>query len=353
MNARTKSDIQQQRDESVEKIEREVERKVNLGNALLQHQRLILQDLPFNGQPALLNDEHRQAIENLVEKSARYQITVKRIIGYASAIGDEQVNQDLSQQRAEEVHHHLLAAINIYGFTSDEIISPNLQILARGESQLPSPGMAEEDNPLNRRVEIVFILKYVFPTPPGSYTQTSTLWKIDFGPAGSGFFMQGGVGTLTMLPDGNNGLSAPISKPMKFEQIGVSMGLFSKLKKLKFIKKFPLIRRLLHDLHPERAGNFAKTQSLVQNMGFSVDIINEGGEFQTSTPLSFVDMQWFNYATLSAGISVLGKAEGAMLLLHSGHFFSYTMIFGLGQNIAVPDFEVQFVPAGFVQVTLD
>lgn len=86
-----------------------------------------------------------------------------------------------------------------------------------------------------------------------------------------------------------------------------------------------------------------------------MDIINssEGGEFETSLPLSFAEMQTFNFAIISASLSFLLKGDGAMLMLHSEHFFANTVIFGFGQNIAVPDFEVQFVPAGFVQVTLN
>lgn len=353
MTAQTKTRVQQQRDELVNKVENEVDRKVNLGNAILQHHRVILQDLPFDGQPGLLNDEHREAIERLVEKNLRYQITIKRIIGYASKTGDELDNEILSQRRADEVHNHLLTAIGLYGFIEQDILSPTFSVLAKGESDLPHPTNAEFDNPLNRRVEIVFILKYVFPVPTGGEPQTSTMWKIDFGPAASGNLLQAGLGTLTMLPDGENGLNNPVTKSLKFEQLGVSMGLFSKLKNLKFIKKFPMVRRMLHDLDPERAGNYVRTRNLLQNIGVSMDFVSEGGEFETPIAVSFEQMQNFNYATISAGLSILGKAEGAMLILNSENFYAFTLIFGVGQNIAVPDFEVQFIPAGFVQVTLN
>ena len=176
---------------------------------MIQYHRVILQDLPFDGridgQPGLLNNEHREAIERLVEKNLRYQITIKRIIGYASRVGDEMDNMVLSQQRADEVHAHLLTSIGLYGFTALEMLSPKFSVLAKGESDLPHPTNAEFDNPLKRRVRIIFILKYTYPLPTGDNPQSSTMWKIDFGPAVSGFFLQAATGTLTMLPDENNG----------------------------------------------------------------------------------------------------------------------------------------------------
>ncbi|MCB1801105.1 MAG: OmpA family protein [Gammaproteobacteria bacterium] len=356
MTATTEAAVAEQRDAQVEKIDLEVERKVNLGNRLLQHHRAILQDLPFNGMPELLTDDHRAAIDRLVEKHGHrnLHIRVKRIVGYASSIGDAQNNLLLSQQRAQAVHQYLLGRVTAAGIDPDEIFSSGFAVIAKGESDLPVPTQPDADHPLNRRVEIVYLLTIDLPAPPDAASgPTSTLWKIDFGPAGAGFFLQAGAGKLTMLPDGGEGSpSEEIEKNFTFEQLGFSIGLFEKLKKAKFLQRFPLLRRALGTLHPDKPGNYPKTSALLQNIGFSVDLVSVGGEFQTDLRLSFAELQSFNFNTLSASLSILGKGEASLLILHNGHFFSPTVILGVGQNIAVPDVEAGIVPIGFVQVNL-
>ena len=356
MAATTDVAIARQRDELVDKIEQEVDRKVNLGDRLLQHHRAILQDLPFNGIPELLTDEHRAAIDRLVEKHGKrnLRIRIKRVVGWASAIGDAQSNQLLSEQRAQAVHQYLLTKVAEAGIDPDEFFSTNFSVVANGESNLPFPTNLAEDNPLNRRVEIVYLLTIDLQPPPDAAAgPTSTLWKIDFGPAGAGFFLQAGAGTLTMLPDGGEGSpTAPIAKSFTFEQLGFSIGIFEKLKKVKFLKKFPQLRRALGLLSPNRRGNYPKTSALLANIGFSVDAVSTGGEFQTELRLSFADLQSFNYNTLSASLSILGKGEATLLLLHSSQFFAPTVILGLGENIAVPDLEAGIVPMGLVQVDI-
>jgi hypothetical protein len=238
------------------------------------------------------------------------------------------------------------------GVASEDFLANSFSIEAQGELNLPSQDIEEQDNPLNRRVEILYNLMITLPSPNEAAGPSSTMWKIDFGPAGSGFLLSAGMGTLSMLPDGQNGLNAPISKTFNFEQLGVSVGLFSVLRKLKFVEKFPLLKRLLKGLDSGKAGNYPKTEALLNNIGFSVDLVSTGGEFSTGEALTFEELRSFNYATVSAGLSIMGKGEGALLMLHSGRFFAYTVILGFGQNIAVPDAELQFIPAGFVQLDL-
>lgn len=354
MTATTDAAIAAQREEFVDKIDVEVQHKANLGDHLLHHNRAILQDLPFDGTPELLTDEHRSAIERLVEKHGRrnLHIRVKRIVGYASKTGDSQHNLVLSQQRANAVHQHLLTKVAEAGIDPDEFFSGSFAVVAKGESDLPYPTNLSEDNPLNRRVEIIYTLRIdLQPLADAATGPTSTLWKIDFGPAGAGFFLQAGLGTLTMLPDGETGSpSAPISKSFTFEQLGFSIGLFEKLKKVQFLKKFPQLRRALGLLYTRKRGNYEKTAALLQNIGFSVDALSVGGEFQTDLRLSFNDLQSFNYNTLSASLSIIGKGEATLLLLHNSHFFEPTVILGIGENIALPDLEAGIVPVGFVQV---
>jgi hypothetical protein len=348
--------IAEKRDEMVDKIDHEVDRKVNLDDRILQNHRAILQGLPFDGVPELLTDAHRTAIERLVAKHGQrnLRIKIKRIVGWASAIGDPQHNLSLSQQRAQAVHQYLLAKVAEAGIDPAEFFTSGFSVIAKGESDLPHPTNLSEDNPLNRRVEIVYLLTIDLPPPPGPGGPTSTLWKIDFGPAGAGWFLQAGAGKLTMLPDGGPGSpTEEIEKNFTFEQLGFSIGLFEKLKKAKFIEKFPRLRRALDSLDLDKAGNYPKTSELLENIGFSVDLLSTGGEFQTELRLSFNDLQSFNYNTLSASLSILGKGEATLLLLHSGHFFTPTVILGFGQNIAVPDLEAGIVPIGFVQVNLE
>jgi outer membrane protein OmpA-like peptidoglycan-associated protein len=355
--ATTEAAIAEQREAQVERIDQEVDRKVNLDDRILQYHRAILQDLPFNGIPELLTAEHRAAIDRLVEKHGRrnLRIKIKRIVGWASAVGDAQSNQLLSEQRAQAVHQYLLGKVAEAGIDPDEFFTSGFSVIAKGESDLPFPTNLAEDNPLNRRVEIVYLLTVDLPPPSDAAAgPTSTLWKIDFGPAGAGWFLQAGAGKLTMLPDGGPGSpTSPIEKNFTFEQLGFSIGLFEKLKKAKFLKRFPRLRRALDSLDLDKAGNYPKTSALLENIGFSVDLVSEGGEFQTDLRLSFVDLQAFNYNTLSASLSILGKGEATLLLLHSSYFFTPTVILGFGQNIAVPDLEAGIVPMGFVQVDVE
>ena len=366
-SAQTAAEKAAAREVHLSKIELEVDRRITLDTGLVQYHRLVLQALPFNGQPDYIADEHKAAMAALIEKRDRtgYRIRIKRIIGFASKLGDDFDNQALSQARVDAVHQFLINTINISGHSVDDMFANNFKKLAMGESDLPHPTNDEQDNPLNRRVEIIYILDITFPQPVGSFTQTSTMWKIDFSAAASaslptptkksdfGITMQAGAGSLTMLPDGETGPSTPITRPMRFEQLGISIGLADKLKNLKFVTKIPGLRQVFKLLDSMSNTPYQKTSQVLQSVGFSVDIISSGGEFRTQYPVSFKDMQGFNFATISAGLSVLGKAEGALLLLHGEHFYDYTMIFGVGQDIAIPDASLQFIPAGFVQVNLD
>ncbi|MEO0425211.1 MAG: OmpA family protein [Pseudomonadota bacterium] len=358
MTATTQAAVAAQRAAMVEKIDRSRDREINLGDRVLLHLRLMLQDLPFDGIPQLLDDVHRSTLDALVDKhmNPKYRVRIKRITGYASRIGDEVDNLTLSAQRAEAAHQHLLGAITQAGIAPDDIFMPNFEVVAKGESDLPYPPAPNEDNPLNRRVEVAYNLFIDLP-PHVDASQDpgprSTLWQIDFGAAGEGWFLQLGAGTLTMLPDGGDqGPTDPVSKPFEFMQAGVSVGLFDKLKNAKFLQRFPRLRKMLDSLDVDGAGNYPKTSALLDELGFSVDFASVGGQFETSDPLSFHQMRQFNFAVASAGLSVLGKGEMALLLLHSGYFFAPTAIAGVGQNIALPDVGFTIAPLGYVVVDI-
>ena len=373
MAAQTKTEVVDQREDIAQKVEKEIQRRANLGTKLIHYNRAILQGLPNSGHAQILADEHRDLIDRLLEKHGRdnYRIIIKRIVGYASEFDNHIQNIDLAQQRANEAHQYFLNAMNVAGISQTELFANYFTSTNNvlGFSEFLSGDLSGEPvHPRYQRVEILYNFFIELPQQAGANVQKSTMWKIDFGPTGSGFFFSGGVGTLTMLPDGLEGPASSIDKSFKFEQLGVSVGLFGKLLKTKkirkFVQKFPLIRRLLHDLHPRLPGNYAKTSNLLQNIGFSADAVSEGGEFATVEPLSFADMRSFKYYTLSASLSILGKGEVSLIMLHDtsvnvfseGPFletsplFAFTIIFGAGVNVAVPDLGAQAVPLGFVQL---
>ena len=97
-------------------------------------------------------------------------------------------------------------------------------------------------------------------------------------------------------------------------------------------------------------GNYKRTEDFLKNAGFSVDVVSQGGEFETGEPLSFAEMASFNFSTVTGNISLGASGSGSLVMLHSGYFFASTVIYGGGLNIAFPDVALNFVPAAWVQV---
>jgi outer membrane protein OmpA-like peptidoglycan-associated protein len=357
MVAQTQAQVSAQRDDLVAKIESERISTFENGNSLVMYNRFILQDLPFNGSPSLLSSVHTDAINSLIDKRFRYEITITRIVGYASRVGEADDNLNLSLRRAQAVHDYIEALFLSDITLHDQFIFVLPKIVGKGESDLPFPSDADLDNPLNRRVEIVYRLVYYYPLVPDNSQATSKFWKVDFGPAASGGGIPLGLasigntfgaGTLTMLPDPDTSQTTSITRSMTFEQLGVSLGFLSKIKKLKFLQKVPGMKRLLKLLDSGPKGNYKKTEAVLENIGFSLDLLSFGGEFMTPQALTFEEMRGIHFATISGSISILGKGEGTLLALYSDYFFTETIIFGVGQNIACPDVELQFVPFGWI-----
>ena len=72
----------------VEKIENKLtHRGLIEGERLYLHYRLVLRDLPFDGHPNLLQDEHRAAITTLVDRASRKDLKIFSIVGHASRPG--------------------------------------------------------------------------------------------------------------------------------------------------------------------------------------------------------------------------------------------------------------------------
>lgn len=357
MAAQTQAQVSAQRDDLVNKIESERVSTFEDGNSLVMYNRFILQDLPFDGSPALLSTAHTSALDSFIDKRFRYELTITRIVGYASLIGEPNNNLSLSQQRAQAVYDYIESVYLNDPTMHDQFIFLTPNIVGKGESDLPFPSDADLDNPRNRRVEIVYKLVYYYPADPDNLQATSKFWKIDFGPAASGGGIPlgpvsiggtAGAGTLTMLPDPDTSQTTNITRSMTFDQLGISVGFLGKLKKLKFLQKVPGMKRLLKLLDSAPKGNYKKTEALLSNIGFSVDIISTGGEFMTPQALTFAEMRGMHFATFSGSVSILGKGEGTLIVLYSDYFLTGTVIFGFGQNIAVPDLELQFVPLGWI-----
>ncbi len=357
MAAQTQTQVSSQRDELVDKIERERISTFEVNNALVMYNRYILQDLPFDGTPSLLSSGHTDALDILINKSFRYEITILRIVGYASQVGETTDNLSLSLQRAQAVNDYIEDVFINHPAKYGQLTIASPKIVGKGESDLPVPSDAFIDNPRNRRVEIVYRLVYHYPISPDNSQATSKFWKIDFGPAASaggiplGAFSVGGAvgaGSLTMLPDPDTNQTSSITRSMKFDQLGISVGFLGQIKKLKFLQKIPGFKRLLKLLDSSPKGNYKKTEAVLANIGFSVDIISTGGEFMTSQALTFDEMRGMHFATFSGSVSILGKGEGSLIVLYSDYFLTGTVIFGFGQNITVPDLELQFVPLGWI-----
>jgi len=356
------SAVAEQREALVDKVEQSVTHKAVLGNqGLILHFRMVLQDLPFGGQPSILMDEHRAAIDKLVERALTHDIKIFSITGHTSEPGTDAFNEDLSVQRAEAVFDYLRLIVDDNPSFTDNTLYAGIRRQGFGENQLVVDAAGESDSPLNRRVEIAYRLRIIFPQPPGGVVPRSRYWKVDFaagGGLGSGtgkksrfaIGVESGIGSLTMLPDGENDQFDTIQKSLAYESLGVSVGFLSVLKKLKIVAKLPKIRRLLRVLDAKLPGNYRRTEDLLRNAGFSVDLVSQGGEFATDEPLSFAEMASFNFSTVSGNISLGASGTGSLVMLHSGYFFASTVIYGGGMNIAFPDVALNFVPAAWVRV---
>jgi len=353
MSVSTPSRIEQ-REQLVEKVEQAVTHKAQLGNqGLILHFRIVLRDLPFGGLPSLLLDDHKQAINKLVERSKSHDIKIFSITGHTSEPGSNEFNNNLAQQRAEAVAAQLEDATVTAGLPDNSLYA-GIKVHSFGETQPLSPTIDGSDNPLNRRVEIAYRIKIIFPQPPGGIAVArSRYWRIDFSANGNSepeqfsvgvVDAEAGQGSLTMLPDEDN--QTALTHPLTYMSLGVSVGLLSTLKKLKFTKRFPKIKRLFKD--------YQSTVDFLENAGIPVDfdLLDQGGEFITDEPLSFAEMSRFNFSMIAGNISLGGSASGSLVMLHSGNFFASTVIYNAEINIADPDLGLNFIPAAVVQVNL-
>jgi outer membrane protein OmpA-like peptidoglycan-associated protein len=352
MAALTAQERQAQRELCVAKIEQAVTERDDLeGKARLLYFRVLLQDLPYDGAPSLLEDVHREAIEHLVQRAARFDLRILAIVGHSSAPGDDATNQDLALRRAQAVRDHLVQAVEASGLFADNSLVAGIVPEGRGESQPEVQTLAEADHPLNRRVEIAYRIRIDFPPlVPADGVPRSRHWKVDFSAGGGGFVVERGFGTLTMRPDEDTGVTTEDSRSLVYTSFGFSFGITAYLKKLKWVADYPRVQQLLKVLDPDLGGNYVRTEKFLKEIGFSVDFASHGGEFSTDQPRSFDEMAFFMTASLTGNLSLGGSAVGTAMLLHSERFFAWTIIAGVGMNIAVPDASIGLFPLTLVEV---
>ena len=351
MTATTPLARAEQREALVAKIEQQVTHRADLeGKARLLYFRLLLQDLPYDGAPALLEDVHRAAIDHLVQRASHFDIRIISIVGHSSAPGDAAYNLDLAERRAQAVQAYMAQAIEASGLFSDNTLVADITPQGRGEEQPAQPTADDSDHPLNRRVEIAYRLKILYPQDATDGVPRSRHWKVDFAAGGGGFGVESGLGTLTMRPDEETGQTQELKRPLTYQSFGLSIGVTSYLRKLKFLTRFPKVQRLLKVLDPDLGGNYPRTEAFLEEIGFSVDLASQGGEFVTDEPRSFNEMAFFMYSSLTGNLSLGGSAAGTLMLLHSEYFVAYTVLYGAGMNIAIPDASLDVVPVALVEV---
>lgn len=361
MTAVKSADVAAQRAQNLDKIQITV-KTATTDTFILKHYRMTLL---FDEAVASLDNDHRAAIDSIVERSKQHNIWVTSIIGHASEPGSSAENQTLSLSRAQAVQTYLKQAADAALPAAEAVVlysSSDGRVQGKGETDLLAPTFDEGEHPLNRRVVINYKLKIVFPGADDPANVRSTMWKLEFGAATTQdlWLLEGGagIGQLTMLPDGAS--SAPLSaetRPVHFEYFGLSLDIGSFLKVAKLGAKLPGVEKILKKMKQLAESTDAATdallthqQNLLKALGVDLSLVAGGGEFETQEPLSWSEISTFNYSVIEAGIQVAGKAGGSVLLLDSPQFFASTVLYDVGPGGLAPDLNVKFVPAGVVSV---
>ncbi len=112
---------------------------------IFPHQRMILKNLYFETDKAVILEESYQELDRLVYELKRNPNLKISIFGHTDNIGTDEYNQELSEQRASAVRNYLLEK----GISRFRIVAKGF-----GKSQPISENETEEGRQLNRRVEI-------------------------------------------------------------------------------------------------------------------------------------------------------------------------------------------------------
>lgn len=347
---------------SYQKIKDKLIEKKSLNNgASVQYHRVILTDLPFNGQlngqPGLLADKHKESIDRVINQAGHYNIVFHKITGFASQPGSNELNQTLSIDRAEAVRLHILdAAVPRLDIPTSSY--SNMLVNGVGEQEAPVDDEDLADHPLNRRVEITYSLNRSYPVAAGDTVTRSKKWEIEFSePISASSAFKNMEGVLTMHPDDDTGNSEVIKRTFNFNNYGIGVGALSLLNEAKALKKYPKILKTLKVLEDPEAGvplSEKNQESLLTEMASSVGISwsdkNYGGHFVTEQPLSFEELGEFDYASISYPASFYGPGEVSLLYLSSPYLSNWTSINRTGDAADVADLKVKVVPMGGIKL---
>jgi len=365
-NAPSPEILEKRQDATKEKIANDV--------FIKNHFILHVKDLPFEGQPEVLTDEHKsrllQFFEQLIVEG--YQPKISSISGYASSPGEEKFNDQLSQRRVEVIDEFLQKIkddSNVPEVNSYNLFYPHYNTEPFGESRATD----DSDSAIDRRVEIAYSIFKKLPLEydpgrPGTIPRSKN-WKIDFGGAtNAAYGIVGGKvvsGTLFMMGNDNPSIELE-NRAVIFTALGLSLSPFEMLgkavttatdasarllKKLealkqirpKFFDKLGQIKDFFHthfplDVPVPNSAGERLFLELIGNLGLSVSAVSWGGEFQTDTPLSFDEITPLNIAEISGSLGAfLANGGGGMYLLTNSNVFTYTVIGGsdLGVNVGL------------------
>jgi len=307
-----------------------------------------LVNLPFNGENGVdgttLAEEHTQFLDTLIAKSrdAGFHIIIKAIHGYASSIGDTSHNSGLSKLRAEHVYSYLDDKIIEHSIQASFMLPEQSNVKGKGEVSSGFYPYEESDDPLQRRVEIIYTLDFDVSRIPQSYENLckSDMWTIGFDISTSNtqsadsdslpslrklknYIVGGEIGfgsikqlnpekSRTGMDCGHKGKSPNKYNEKKFVSLSLQFGFEPKL--LKTIeKKIESGLSTVDDLG-KVLSQFILGQGF--NAGTIASIPNNGG-FATNGQYSLEEMgnALICMATVSAGASVMGAGVSCVVLL--------------------------------------
>jgi outer membrane protein OmpA-like peptidoglycan-associated protein len=93
-----------------------------------------------------LTDESKQVVDSVFAEIAKHPVPDLLVVGHTDAVGTDQANDVLSQQRAETIR----AALVDRGIAADSVVA-----IGRGKRELIVPTADGVEEPRNRRVVII------------------------------------------------------------------------------------------------------------------------------------------------------------------------------------------------------
>ncbi len=112
--------------------------------------KVILKNIFFDTNKFELKPESKAELQKLIEFLAFNPSLKIEISGHTDNVGNDQLNQTLSQNRAKAVYDHLIAA---------EVPASRLVFKGYGKTQPITPNDTDENRSKNRRTEFKIIAK--------------------------------------------------------------------------------------------------------------------------------------------------------------------------------------------------